>query len=268
MRASNTSTFSNNSFIKLKDKEFLNNQRIAGRVAAQTLLLLEKLVKEKTTKSLLELDKIAGEFIINNGCEITFLNYKGFPNNICISVNKQLVHGIATDYKLQDGDLVSFDLGATYRGAIADTAITCIYGNPISNKHIELINATNEALYEGIKAISINKRLGSIGNAISKYVKNKGYGLITNYGGHGLDLNIPHAQPFVSNKSDINEGIRFTNGLTLAIEPMLTSGPIKTWTDNDGWTVWCDAEISAHCEHTIHINENNVEIITDRSQYK
>ena len=262
--------FADNNLIRLKDENWLEKQRVAGKVSAKALILLEQEVKNRTTKSLLELDKLAETYIRDNQCEPTFLGYHGFPNSTCISVNKKLVHGIPTDYKLQDGDLVSFDLGATYQGAIADTAITCTYGETKS-KYIDLINATKESLRLGIEAAKIGNRLGCIGEAIYKYANSKGYGVIDKYGGHGIDMTddgigIPHAPPFVANKSSHNEGIRIVPGLVIAIEPMLTIGSTKTYTDKDGWTVWCEAEMSAHEEHTLFIHENIIEIITDRNK--
>src|SRR5688572_2444687 len=135
MRITKKDVFTSNSLVRLKSDHWLNRQRVAGKVVADTLTLLEQLVKNKTTQSLLELNKIAEEYITNNNCTCTFKGFKGFPAGVCISINKQLVHGIPTDYKLQDGDVVSFDLGATFEGAIADSALTCIYGTPKSDLH-------------------------------------------------------------------------------------------------------------------------------------
>lgn len=268
MRTSNNS-FAGNGLCVLHDDEWLKRQRIAGKVAGQTLSLLEKLVQEKTVKSLLELDKIAEEFIITNGCLPTFRGYKGFPNSVCISLDNNkshaMVHGIPFDYKLQEGDLISFDLGATYEGAIGDTAITCLYGDPKSENHVKLILDTKEALMRGIQSISVGKRIGIIGNAIYKFLAPKKYGVINNYGGHSLNYDTPHCFPFVANKSSTDEGIRAQRGMTLAIEPMVVlNGSTKTWTGNDGWTVFTE-NTSAHEEHTIFIHEDHVEIITDRT---
>lgn len=263
MRILNKDPFSNSSFIDLKDQSWLDKQRFAGKIAAKTLLLLKNTVLEKTTKSLLELNSIAEEFINNSGGTPTFKGYKGFPAGVCISVNKELVHGIPKDYKLKEGDVVSFDLGVTFEGAIADSAITCIFGNAKEEKHIKLIQATEEALNKAIESISVGARLGVIGQTISKYVKNSGFGLITNYGGHGLSWNNPHSQPFVSNKSTSDEGIRIQSGLSIAIEPMLVIGSTNTNVLSDGWTV-ITSDIGSHAEHTVYVHENYVEIITSR----
>ena len=255
--------------IRLHDQVWLDRQRKAGQVVAKTLGLLEMLVKEKTTKSLLELDQIAEEFIVQNDCTPTFKGYSGrgskpFPNAVCISVNEQLVHGVATTRKLEDGDLVSFDLGATFEGAIGDAAITTIFGEPKEKRHFQLVEDCKEALNRGIAAVAVGKRIGVIGNAISKFAQGKGYSVITAYGGHSIDYNIPHAAPFVCNKASPNEGVRIQPGLTLAIEPQLTLGGTNTWVDDDGWTVNCEA-MCAHFEHTIYVHPDRVEVITARS---
>jgi methionyl aminopeptidase len=263
MRIVSKEAFAENSFIELKNSDWLNKQRVAGKVVAKTLSLLKQLVIDKTTKSLLELNSIAEEYIYNSGCTPTFKGYKGFPSGVCISVNKELVHGIPKDYKLEEGDVVSFDLGATFDGAIADSAITCIFGNAKDQRHIELINATEECLNKAISSIETGKQLGVIGYTISKYAKSNNFGLVTHYGGHGLSWNNPHTAPFVPNKSNLNEGIRIQPGLSIAIEPMLVIGDNSTKVLQDGWTVVTE-NIGAHAEHTIFIHSDHVEIITNR----
>lgn len=262
-------------FFTLKNEDWLQKQRVAGKIAANALKLLEHKVKQRTDLSLLELNSLAEEYIQDHKCIPTFKNYKGhgltpFPAGVCISVNKQLVHGIPTSYKLQEGDVVSFDLGATYEGAIADSALTCIYGEPKKQDHVKLIKATEEALMKGIQSIAIGKKIGAIGHAIYKSAKGNGFNVITQYGGHGIDISptgegIPHAPPFVSNKDFVDAGFRMQPGLVLAIEPMLTNGETQTFLSDDGWTVMCGAEMNSHFEHTIYIHENNVEIITERN---
>lgn len=255
--------FNENSLVRLKDNDWLDKQREAGKIAGNALCALQGFVTEKCTHTLSQLNAITENFIIAQGGIPTFKNYKGFPAGVCISVNKQLVHGIPTDYVLQEGDLVSFDLGVTIDGAIADTAITCIYGEPKSEKHVQLLRDTEEALMQGIRAIGVGKRLGVIGQAIYKYAHPRGYGVINNYGGHGLDWDVPHAAPFVENKSDSTRGIRIQPGLAIAIEPMLTLGSTSTSTASDGWTV-ATPDLSAHFEHSIFVHEDHIEIITDR----
>jgi methionyl aminopeptidase len=257
--------FSDNSLVRLKDKNWLEKQRVAGRIAAETLLLLDGFVKNKNFHSMTVLNEVAENYIVKNGGIPTFKGYKGFPAGVCISVNKELVHGIPKNIVLDDGDIVSFDLGVTYQGAIADTAITCIFGEPKLERHAALVRATEACLMKGIEAIQVGKRLGVIGQAISQHAKVSGFGLINNYGGHGLDWNTPHAPPFVENKSDSGRGIRIQPGLAIAIEPMLVLGSTTTTTLNDGWTV-VTPDLGAHFEHSVFVHEDHVEIITDRSK--
>lgn len=264
MRINSKNAFAGNGLFKLKNQDWLDKQRVAGKIVAGTLSFLQQRVLDKTTQTLQQLNDEAEDLIIKSGAVPTFKGYKGFPAGVCISVNKQLVHGIPSDYKLQEGDVVSFDLGATVDGAIADSALTCIYGQPKSDLHIQLIKATEESLMKGIEAIAVGKRLGVIGHAISKCAKGYGFGIVSNYGGHGLDWNTPHAPPFVSNKGNPDEGIRIQSGLAIAIEPMLTLGSTETKTLSDGWTVVTDG-IGVHVEHSVFVHDDHVEIITARN---
>lgn len=254
-----------NSFITLHDSDWLEKQRIAGQCVAEVMFLLQQLVKEKTTLSLLEIDKLAEEEIIKRKCTPTFKGYKGFPNALCLSINKQLVHGIPTNIKLNDGDVVSFDFGATFEGAIADSAITVVFGEPHVKEHTKLIETTQNCLYNAIKAINVGKRIGVIGNAIYKTAKHAGFNVITKFGGHGIGWNNPHAYLFVPNKSLPEEGVVIQPGLTIAIEPLLVPGNCSTNTriGDDGWTVYTD-EIGYHHEHSIFVHSDRVEIITWR----
>lgn len=262
MKIQNQLKSSVSDFIILQDDAWLKRQRIAGRVVAGALQLLENAVKDKTTLTMLELNNIAEEYIEKNGCSCTFKGYHNFPSGVCISVNKQLVHAIPSEYKLQNGDKVSFDLGATFEGAIADSAITCVFGE--SKERSKLVEDTQQALYAGIKSISIGKKIGVIGNAIYKLLKDS-YDVIVDYGGHGLEYDKPHAQPFILNRSTSSVGIRIQQGLTIAIEPMAApkSNNFFTKVANDKWAVMTN-DIGAHWEHSIYVHSNRIEIITHR----
>ncbi len=269
MRLSNNKEpFGTNGFFTLKNNDWLEKQRIAGKIVADCLWWLEEQVKGKMDYSLIHLNNVVESQITKRGATATFKNYKGFPAGVCISVNKQLVHGIPTDYHLQEGDVVSFDLGATYEGAIADSALTCIYGEPKKFEHKKIVEATEEALMKGIEAIVVGKRLGSIGHAIHRSAKHNGFNVITDYGGHGLEWDKPHAAPFICNKGEIEEGARIQSGLAIAIEPMLVFGSTETEVDKDGWTV-NSRDVGAHFEHSVFVHEDRVEIITwrDGSSY-
>lgn len=265
MRLASKSSATRDGMFTLKNQDWLDKQRVAGRITAEALKQLEEYVKNNTFHSMATLSDVIERFILKEGGTPTFKGYKGFPAAVCISINKQLVHGIPDDTVLDHGDVVSFDLGVTYKGAIADSALTCILGSPKSPRHVELVKATEESLMKGIEAIAVGKRLGVIGHAIHKYAKGKGFGVINDYGGHGLEWDKPHAPPFVANKASMDEGIRIQPGLAIAIEPMLVPGSTTTHVSEDGWTVMTN-DIGAHFEHSVFVHEDHVEIITDRSK--
>lgn len=254
-----------NLYIGLKGADWLERQRVAGRVTANALRLLRDRVAQKTTATMAQLSAEADDYILSEGCTATFKNYKWFPAAVCISVNKQLVHGIPDDYRLQDGDVVSFDLGATYKGAIADSAITCIFGEAKSKRHVQLLAATEKSLELGIAQVAVGKRLGSIGHAIYRFGRQNDFGVVSTYGGHGIDEDKPHAPPFVSNRAEPNEGLVIQSGLTIAIEPMFVIGSNQARLGRDGWTVWTD-DIGAHFEHTIFVHDDHVEVMTRMDQ--
>lgn len=257
-------SFQNHNLIKLKDNDWLARQKVAGACVAGVLRTINQLIVEKTPNiSLKDLEQEALKQILAADCIPTFQGYKGFPGAICLSVNKQLVHGIPSSYILQEGDVVKFDLGATYRGAIADAAATAIYGQAKSPVHVELLETCRGALDQAIKSIQIGKQLGCIGYAIHRYVTARSrFGLITNYGGHGLDENTPHAVPFVPNKSRSQEGPRIQAGLSIAIEPMLVVGDTLTKVAPDGWTV-ITSDVGAHFEHSIYVASDKIHIVTE-----
>lgn len=269
MKVTSKEPFDKSGFFPLQDHDWLTTQRKAGKIAAKAINHLDMLVKNKTQCSLIELNDIAEKIIIQDGGIPTFKDYKHFPATVCISVNQQLVHGIPNNYHLQDGDIVKFDLGVTYEEAIADTAITCIYGQPKYDWHVKLVNSAYEALDKGIAAIAIDRHLGVIGNAIYKSVKGNGFAVITKYGGHGLGRDkdgngVLHAPPFVDNKSEPDSGFRIQPGLVIAVEPMVTQGSTNTRVLSDGWTVVTDG-VTSHVEHSIYVHADHVEVITDRT---
>ena len=252
----------NSELVILKDQFWLENQIHAGKCICDIFKKCSYAISNIDNLSLIDLEKIAIWTLKEYNCTATFLNYDGFPSAICASVNKALVHGIVTDYVLQPGDVVSVDVGATYNGAIADAARTWIYGPAKCKQHEELLKVCQLALKAGQDAVRVGNRLGSIGNAINKVVSKSGFGLITEYGGHGMNLNTPHAQPFVANKQAPNSGIRITNGLSIAIEPMAVIGSSKTKVGTDGNTVFTN-DIGCHFENSVTVMEDAVYIITE-----
>jgi len=263
MKLQSKNKFSTNSIIKLYDRESLNKQKIAGRCVASILKECGKLIKDKTPNlSLRDLEQITYLYTKNMGCTPTFLNYHGFPGAACISVNKQLVHGIPSDYILKEGDVVSVDVGATFEGKIADAARTWIYGDPISQEHVRLINTCKNSLKAAISKIEVGKRLGIIGYTIYNETKNSGFSLITNYGGHHIADNVPHAETFIANKEDQFKGNRMQYGEVMAIEPMLVIGSPETKVLEDKWTVMTSG-IGCHFENTVCLMEDGVHILTE-----
>ncbi|HMC00003.1 MAG TPA: type I methionyl aminopeptidase [Flavobacteriaceae bacterium] len=252
----------------IKNKEWFDKQKYAGKCVGTILRDCKEMIEQKTPNlSLKDLEAHALDVMKKMDCTPTFKDYKGggpvpFPNAICTSVNENLVHGVVTDYVLQEGDVVSVDLGATYDGVIADAAYTAIYGEPKSAEIPRMLEICRGSLYAGIKAAKVGNRIGAIGNAIHKFTKNSGFSLISKYGGHGIDLDVPHASPFIANQAETDEGIHILPGLTIAIEPMLVMGDKKTSVLDDGWTVKASG-VSCHFEHSIFIEEDNIHIMTE-----
>ena len=252
-------------FVTLKDDEYFTKLKHSGMVVAKCLQTFKERVDSKTPNlNLKDIEAECVEIIEKHECIPTFKGYKGFPGFVCLSVNKELVHGIPRDYILKEGDVVTLDLGAhTECGVIADAAVSAIYGEPLIPKHVELLKVCEEALYKAISIIKVGNRLGCIGNAIHRHTRDKGFSLVTKYAGHGIDRGVLHSQPIVLNKSRCDDGIHIQSGLTIAIEPMLIlgTGNSKTNIKKDKWTV-CGKNISAHYEHTIFVKEGGVEIMT------
>ncbi|MCZ2224606.1 MAG: type I methionyl aminopeptidase [Chitinophagales bacterium] len=247
-------------FFVIQNNEYLEKQRIAGSVVRELLKILVSKVNDSLT--MLHLSKLAEEFILDNKCQPIFKGYDGFPEAVCISINNEAVHGIPKNIKLNEGDLVTFDLGATFDGIIADAATTTVCGNFLNKKDEVLVKATKEALANAINSIAVNKRLGCIGFAIAKTAEKYNLTVVENYAGHFIDINKPHALPFVANKDYTSNGIRFQYGSNLAIEPIFTLA-LNNYTkkSSDGWTILTNDK-SAHEEHTVFVHENKVEIIT------
>lgn len=265
MRIENYQVKLENQFIRLHDQDWVEKQRETGSILASIMGQLRLMIERKDVLTLLDLDSFVASEIEKAGGTATFKGYKGFPGSICLSVNRQLVHGIPTSYQLREGDLISLDFGVTKNEAIVDSAITLIYGEPKSKSHPSLLNAGQECLYNAIRAIKIGSRVGVIGNAIYKTAMNKGYGVITAFGGHGIAKGKVHAAPFVPNRATPEEGVHLVPGMCLAIEPLLVpSGcPTITKTSSDGWTVLTE-DVSCHWEHTVFLHSDRLEIMTHR----
>lgn len=259
-----------NELVVLKDKNWFERQKHAGKCVAEVLEECGNLILSNVPNiNLKDLEQIAYDKCKKYDSTPTFLNYHGFPNAACISINKALVHGVVTDYILKEGDVISVDLGATFEGSVADAARTWIYGEAKDKSNKNLLDECYKSLLCGQEQVKIGNQIGSIGNAIYKYASRKGYGVICNYGGHGIGLHgKPHDDPFVANKQNPKSGIRITNGLSIAIEPMLTTGIVSTKVIDDGWTV-VTPNIGCHFENSVTVWEGKTHIITEtKSDFK
>jgi methionyl aminopeptidase len=256
--------FSQMQFITLKDDEYFSKLQHSGMVVAKCLAEFKRTIDDHTPNiNLKDVERRCEEIIAEHDCTPTFKDYRGFPGSVCLSVNKHLVHGIPHDYVLQDGDVVTLDLGAhTECGVIADAAVTAIYGEPKCSSHPRMLERCKGALDKAIEAIEVGKRLGCIGNAIHHHVKSSGFKSVVEYGGHSFERFVPHSAPFVPNRSKKDDGIRIKPGLVIAIEPMLTTGSAETKKLSDGWTVVTNG-IGCHQEHTIFVKEDGAHVMTD-----
>lgn len=242
--------------IYLKGKKEINMFLKAGYIAG---LILSKLLSSSVPGiTPQQLDEMAKNECKKHNVKPAFLGYNGFPAALCVSVNETIVHGIPSNKPLKIGDVVSLDMGTDLDGYIGDTAETITIG--AENKPVVI--RCQEALKRGIEAAQPGNRLEDIGYAISK---EKDFKIITDYGGHGVDRNILHSDPFVNNFGEKGKGLELRPGMVFAIEPMLVTGDDnKGYISKDGWSIKLKNGIAAHSEHTIAITENGPIILTER----
>ena len=249
--------------IILKTSHELEAMRKAGRISARALKLAGEMVKPGVSTE--KIDEAVRKYIKSEGAAPSFLNYDGFPKNCCISVNNEVIHGIPSKSRiLKNGDIVSVDVGAYFKGFHGDNAYTFACGE-ISPEAQSLINATRESLDEAIKMSLVGNRLGDIGNTVEEYVKKRGYSVVRDFVGHGVGASL-HEDPSVPNYGVPGHGIRLREGMTIAIEPMVNAGIGDVIVLDDDWTtVTADNKLSAHFEHTIAITSEGPIILTDPS---
>ena len=245
--------------IIIKNNHEIDLMRDAGRIVAETLLLVEENVKPGITT--LELDKMAEEFITKHGAKPSFKGLYGFPSSLCISVNEKVVHGIPGAYILQEGDIISVDCGALLNGFHGDAARTFPVGK-VSQEAQKLINVTRDSFFEGIKFAQVGNRLTDISHEIQRYVEDSGFSVVRDFVGHGIGRSV-HEDPEVPNFGKAGRGPKLTEGMVLAIEPMVNLGTHKVKTLPDRWTVVTgDGSLSAHYENTVAILPDGPEILT------
>lgn len=245
--------------IRSKTENELEYMREAGRIVALAHKAIKDAIKAGITTK--QINEIAENVIMNHDAYPSFKNLYGFPAATCVSVNNVLVHGIPDDTVLQDGDIVSVDIGACYHGYHGDSAWTYAVGN-VSKEVRTLLRISEESLYEGLKQAKAGNHLTDISHAIGEFVYRHGFSVPRDYAGHGIGTSV-HEDPTVPNFGPAGHGILLKEGMTLAIEPMVLAGRPQTKVLADGWGVITkDGSLSAHYEHTIVITKEGYEILT------
>lgn len=244
----------------LKTANTIKKMREAGRLSALALKVGGEAVKPGVTTA--EIDKAIYDFIVSQGATPSFLNLYGFPASACISVNDELIHGIPGNRVINEGDIVSIDVGACLDGYHGDNAATFVAGTA-SEEALALLDVTKQSLYKGIEMATVGHRVGDISNAVQTYCEERGYSVVREFVGHGVGRSV-HEDPEVPNFGAAGHGPRLVNGMCIAIEPMINAGTRFVSTDSNGWTVRTkDGKLSAHFEHTIAITDNGPIILTD-----
>ncbi len=245
--------------ITTKSDKQIELMRRAGEITGNTLKLLETKVKPGITT--LELDKIAEDYIRSQNAIPAFKGYGGFPSTICASVNDVVVHGIPNNVPLKEGDIISVDVGAKYRGFHGDAARTFAVGK-ISSKKQRLIDVTKECFFEGIKNLKAGSKVGDISARVQKHAESHGYSVVRELVGHGIGKEL-HEDPAIPNFGKAGTAETLKSGNTICIEPMINMGKRGVFIEEDGWTCRTrDRKISCHYENTILIKEDGVEILT------
>jgi len=245
--------------INIKNNIELNSLRQSGKMLNSVKEIIKKNIAAGITTK--ELDYIAEKEILDLGGKPGFKGLYGFPGTICSSFNEEIVHGIPSDRKIKNGDIISIDCGVIYEDFNTDSAFTLGIGN-LPVKISKLIETTLNSLHLGIKEAVPNNHIGDIGNAVESYSTNNGFSVVKEYVGHGIGKNL-HEDPQIPNYGMKSTGPKIIEGMALAIEPMLIEGDEQTKIDNDGWTVKTkDGSMSAHFEDTIIITNSGNEIIT------
>ncbi len=247
--------------ISIKTPREIELMRVAGEIVGDTHKYLIPYLKPGITTK--EIDTLAHDYIIKRGATPSCYNYDGYPGNICISINDEVVHGIASKRKLKDGDIITLDICACYKGYHGDSAWSYPVGN-VSDEVRYLLNHTEKALYIGLDQIKAGAHVGDIGYAIEQYALDHNLGVVKELVGHGVGSEL-HEDPDVPNYGKKNTGPILKEGMVIAVEPMLNLGTADIYLLDDDWTViTADGEPSAHFEHTVLITKDGYEILTKR----
>lgn len=242
-----------------KSRNEIDKMRLAGLIVAETLRDLRRMVEPGITTR--ELDAYAENKIRQSGAYPTFKGYRGFPASICSSVNDEVVHGIPSDRKLRDGDLIKIDCGATLDGFVGDAAISVPVGK-IDADVEDLMNVTRDSLFRAIEKMAPGNRLYDVSFAVQEYVEERGYSVVREFCGHGIGQHM-HEDPQVPNYGRPGTGPKLKEGWVLAVEPMVNLGTFEVKILPDGWTVKTrDGKASSHFEHTIAVTEDGPRVLT------
>ena len=251
--------------ISIKSSYEISLMRKAGNIVYKTHQYLKKHIKEGITTK--ELDKLAYDFIIKEGATPSFLNYDGFPGTICTSINDEVVHGIPSNRKLKNGDIVKLDIGACYKGYHGDSAWSYAVGE-VSDEIKYLMEHTEKSLFVGLDQIKPGTHIGDISHAIEEYAKEHKLGVVKELVGHGIGNNV-HEQPDVPNYGKPGTGPVLKEGMTIAVEPMLNLGTPKIYILDDDWTIVTrDGLPSAHYEHTVVVTKDGYRILTGDDNFE
>ena len=247
--------------INIKTPREIELMRVAGEIVGDTHKYLMPYIKPGITTK--KIDSLARDYILSRGATPSCYHYDGYPANICISINEEVVHGIASSRKLCEGDIVTLDICACYKGYHGDSAWTYPVGK-ISEEKKYLMEHTEKSLYEGLKQIKEGAHVGDIGEAVQSYAEKHNLGVVKELCGHGVGNHL-HEDPDVPNYGKKNTGPMLKEGMVIAIEPMLNLGTADVYLLDDDWTVvTADNQPSAHFEHTVLITKDGYEILTKR----
>lgn len=246
--------------ITIKAPEEIEKMRLAGRLTAQARALAGSMIRPGVTTG--EIDREVRKFIRSHGAKPSFLGYGGFPGSICASVNEVVIHGIPGNRRLEEGDIVSIDVGAYLHGFHGDCAATFPCGEVLPEAR-KLMDVTRESFFKGIAQAKAGNRVRDIGHAVQQYVESFGYGVVRDFVGHGVGRQM-HEPPEVPNYGPGGHGPRLMPGMVIAVEPMVCAGDWRVKVLDDKWTtVSMDGSLTAHYENTILITEGEPEILTD-----
>ena len=245
--------------ITLKSPQEIEMMRIAGQILKRIIKKLQALIAPDITT--LEIDDFAARLIAEEDAIPAFKGYRGFPANICVSVNEEVVHGIPSEKKIKPGDIVSLDVGINYKGFFADSAVT-VPVDTVEPRLKKLIRVTQQSLWKGIRQAQPGKHIGDISYSIQRHIEANGFSVVRQFVGHGIGYNLQE-EPEVPNFGQLSEGAVLKTGMVLAIEPMVNMGSWEVEILDNGWTaITKDRLPSAHFEHTVAILENGPVVLT------